>query len=102
MTRDEIKKNILQIFETEFEIVDPGLDDNLTEEHDFDSIDALELLGEIEKIADSFPFNSLRLSDIKVRVKGKSKKFGFVGSGIAAIGGNAGPPSGGLRRPAGG
>ena len=38
------------IFETEFEIVNPGLDDNLTEEHDFDSIDALELLGEIEKM----------------------------------------------------
>jgi acyl carrier protein len=53
MTRDEIKKNILQIFETEFEIVNPGLDDNLTEEHDFDSIDALELLGEIEKMLDS-------------------------------------------------
>ncbi len=53
MTRDEIKKNILKIFETEFEIVDPGLDDNLTEEHDFDSIDALELLGEIEKMLDS-------------------------------------------------
>ena len=40
-------------------------------------------LDDIEKIADSFPFNSLRLSDIKVRVKGKSKKYGFVGSGIA-------------------
>jgi len=53
MTRDEIKKNILQIFETEFEIVDPGLDDNLTEDHDFDSIDALELLGEIEKMLGS-------------------------------------------------
>ncbi len=53
MTRDEIKKNILQIFETEFEIVNPGLDDNLTEEHDFDSIDALELLGEIEKMLGS-------------------------------------------------
>ena len=53
MTRDEIKKNMLQIFETEFEIVDPGLDDNLTEEHDFDSIDALELLGEIEKMLGS-------------------------------------------------
>ena len=53
MTRDEIEKNILQIFETEFEIVDPGLDDNLTEDHDFDSIDALELLGEIEKMLGS-------------------------------------------------
>ena len=53
MTRDEIKSNILMIFETEFEIVNPGLDDNLTEEHDFDSIDALELLGEIEKMLGS-------------------------------------------------
>ncbi|MCD6294880.1 MAG: acyl carrier protein [Deltaproteobacteria bacterium] len=53
MTRDEIKKNILKIFETEFEITDPGLDDNLTEDHDFDSIDALELLGEIEKMLGS-------------------------------------------------
>ena len=53
MTRDDIKINILKIFETEFEIVDPGVDDNLTEEHDFDSIDALELLGEIEKMLGS-------------------------------------------------
>lgn len=53
MTRDEIQSNILRIFETEFEIVNPGLNDNLTEEHDFDSIDALELLGEIEKILGS-------------------------------------------------
>jgi acyl carrier protein len=53
MTRDDIKNKILKIFETEFEILDPGLDDNLTEEHDFDSIDALELLGEIEKMLGS-------------------------------------------------
>ena len=53
MTRDDIKTSILKIFETEFEIIDPGVDDNLTEEHDFDSIDALELLGEIEKMLGS-------------------------------------------------
>jgi len=53
MTRNEIEANILKIFETEFEISNPGLDDNLTEEHDFDSIDALELLGEIEKMLGS-------------------------------------------------
>jgi len=53
MTRNEIQTNILKIFETEFEIENPGLDDNLTEEHDFDSIDALELLGEIEKMLGS-------------------------------------------------
>jgi acyl carrier protein len=53
MTRDDIKNNILLIFAEEFEIVNPGLDDNLTEDHDFDSIDALELLGEIEKMLGS-------------------------------------------------
>ena len=53
MTRNEIQAGILKIFETEFEISNPGLDDNLTEEHDFDSIDALELLGEIEKMLGS-------------------------------------------------
>ncbi len=53
MTRNEIQAKILKIFETEFEISNPGLDDNLTEEHDFDSIDALELLGEIEKMLGS-------------------------------------------------
>ncbi|MCG6880999.1 MAG: phosphopantetheine-binding protein [Deltaproteobacteria bacterium] len=53
MNRDDIKTNILKIFETEFEIIHPGVDDNLTEEHDFDSIDALELLGEIEKMLGS-------------------------------------------------
>ena len=36
------------IFKEEFEIANPGLDENLTEKYDFDSIDALELLGEIE------------------------------------------------------
>jgi len=53
MNRDDIKTNILKIFETEFEIIHPGVDDNLTEEHDFDSIDALELLGEIKKMLGS-------------------------------------------------
>ncbi len=53
MTREDITAKILDIFETEFEIINPGLDDNLTEAHDFDSIDALELLGEIEKMLGS-------------------------------------------------
>ena len=53
MTRDEILAQILTIFETEFEIKDPRLDVNLGEAYDFDSIDALELLGEIEKMLGS-------------------------------------------------
>lgn len=48
MNRKEIQTAILEIFEDQFEISDPGLDDNLREAHEFDSIDAIELLREIE------------------------------------------------------
>ena len=50
MTRKEIQNKLLEIFEINFEIENPGLDDNLREEHGFDSIDAIELLAEIEKM----------------------------------------------------
>ena len=50
MTREEIQSKILEIFREEFEIENPGLDDDLREMYEFDSIDALELLGEIEKL----------------------------------------------------
>jgi acyl carrier protein len=48
MTRDEIEKAIIRIFSDQFEIENPGLDDNLRDVHEFDSIDAIELLREIE------------------------------------------------------
>jgi len=48
MTRDEITKRILTVFSERFEIYDPGLADDLREVHEFDSIDAIELLREIE------------------------------------------------------
>jgi len=48
MTREALEKAILAIFRERFEIEDPGLDENLREEHEFDSIDAIELLREIE------------------------------------------------------
>jgi acyl carrier protein len=53
MTRDEIQFKILEIFKEEFEIENPGLDDDLRDEHEFDSIDALELLGRIEDLLGS-------------------------------------------------
>ena len=53
MNRDEIKAVIINFIETNFEIVDPGLDDNLGEVHGFDSIDAIELLREIEVLIHS-------------------------------------------------
>ena len=48
MTRNEIAQQLLKIFSEQFEIDDPGLDDDLRAEHEFDSIDAIELLHEIE------------------------------------------------------
>lgn len=48
MTRDDIEKAIIAIFQNQFEIEDPGLSDDLRDVHEFDSIDAIELLREIE------------------------------------------------------
>ncbi|MDO9559357.1 MAG: acyl carrier protein [Syntrophales bacterium] len=53
MTRAEIEAKILEFFRKEFEIDNPGMDDDLREAHGFDSIDAIELLLEIENILDS-------------------------------------------------
>jgi acyl carrier protein len=53
MTRDEIKFEIIKIFREQFEIENPGLDENLREIHEFDSIDAIDLLREIEILLDS-------------------------------------------------
>jgi len=48
MNREEIVGKILQILNDEFEIANPGLDDNLTEKYEFDSIDAIALLEYVE------------------------------------------------------
>ena len=48
MQRNTIAGEILRIFKEQFEIENPGLDENLAEVHEFDSIDAIELLKEIE------------------------------------------------------
>lgn len=48
MTRDALKEKIVAILVNDFEFEDPQLDDNLRDDHGFDSIDAIELLGKIE------------------------------------------------------
>ncbi len=48
MTRDEILSEVLRVFKEQFEITNPDLDENLREAYEFDSIDAIELLREIE------------------------------------------------------
>lgn len=53
MTREEIQIEILKILKNEFEIENPGMDDNLREKYHFDSIDAIQLLSEIENLLES-------------------------------------------------
>jgi acyl carrier protein len=47
MNREDICSKILTIFSEKFEM-NPLMDDDLREVHEFDSIDAIELLREIE------------------------------------------------------
>jgi acyl carrier protein len=53
MRREEITTEILNIFHREFEIEHPGLDDDLRETYEFDSVDAIELLIGIERFLKS-------------------------------------------------
>ena len=48
MIKSDITSAILNIFNEQFEIENPSLDDDLREVYEFDSIDAIELLREIE------------------------------------------------------
>ena len=53
MTKEQITLEILNIFRREFEMENPGLDDDLRETGEFDSVDAIELLLEIEHLLKS-------------------------------------------------
>jgi acyl carrier protein len=48
MTREEIQTALLTLFRDRFEIEDPDPDADLREEYEFDRIDAIEMLREIE------------------------------------------------------
>jgi acyl carrier protein len=56
LEREYILKELDRIFYEKFEIKNPGPDDDLREEYEFDSIDAIELLVEIERIL-GFPLS---------------------------------------------
>ncbi|MDX9820873.1 MAG: phosphopantetheine-binding protein [Syntrophales bacterium] len=53
MTKEQITLEILNIFRREFEMENPGVDDDLREAGEFDSVDAIELLLEIEHLLKS-------------------------------------------------
>ncbi len=67
MTRDEIKSEIIKIFGEQFEIENPGLDENLREIYEFDSIDAIDLLREIEMLLDSELTRSEKKKAMEIR-----------------------------------
>jgi len=50
MDREKIQATIIDFIETNFEMSGVGLDDDLNAVHGFDSIDAIELLREIETL----------------------------------------------------
>jgi acyl carrier protein len=49
MTPQAVHEMLVEMLERLFEIKDPGLDENLRDAYDFDSIDAIELLAEMEE-----------------------------------------------------
>ncbi len=53
MTREQITQKILEVFRREFEMEDPDLDADLRDTGEFDSVDAIELLLEIERFLQS-------------------------------------------------
>ena len=65
--RDQIQTDIIRIFSEQFEIEDPGLDDDLREDHGFDSIDAIELLSEIESLLKSDLTRSEKKATMEIR-----------------------------------
>ena len=71
MTRDEIKTEIIRIFWEQFEIKDPGLDEDLRDTYEFDSIDAIELLREIEIILGNPLTRSEKKNAMEIRTIGQ-------------------------------
>lgn len=50
ITREILLEELLRFFADNFEIENPGLDDDLRDEHGFDSLDAIEVLAKLEKL----------------------------------------------------
>jgi len=67
MTKEQITLEILNIFHREFEMENPGLDDDLREAGEFDSVDAIELLLEIEHLLKSELTNEEKQMAMEIR-----------------------------------
>lgn len=71
MKRDEIQAAILKIFSENFEIDAPGMDEDLRDTYEFDSIDAIELLREIEILLDTRLTRPEKKSAMEIRTIGQ-------------------------------
>ena len=65
--REQIRTDIIRIFSEQFEIENPGLEDDLRDIHGFDSIDAIELLSEIESLLKSELTRSEKKAAMEIR-----------------------------------
>lgn len=65
--REQIQTDIVRIFSEQFEIENPGIDDDLRDVHGFDSIDAIELLSEIESLLNSELTRSEKKAAMEIR-----------------------------------
>jgi acyl carrier protein len=86
MTRNEIKSEIIRIFRDQFEIENPGLDDDLRDAHEFDSIDAIELLREIEIMLDSELTQAEKKNAMEIRTINHILDYIELLSGARAMG----------------
>jgi len=50
LTREHLLDELLCFFKDNFEIENPGLNDDLRDDHGFDSLDAIEVLAKVEKL----------------------------------------------------
>jgi acyl carrier protein len=91
MGRDQIRTALLRIFRDRFQIVNPGLDENLRDAHEFDSIDAVELLHEIELLLDSKLTQAEKKSAMDIRTM--NQIIDYI-EGLAAARLNPGAPEG--------
>ena len=67
INKEQIQTEIVRIFSEQFEIENPGLDDDLRDVHGFDSIDAIELLNEIESLLKSELTRSEKKTAMEIR-----------------------------------
>ena len=93
MRRDDIESAILKIFAEKFEIEAPGVDDDLRDGYEFDSIDAIELLHEIEIMLDTQLTRAEKKNAMEIRTINQIVDYAEALATARRQTGSAGPKS---------